>query len=73
MKRLPNTVRVVRGRTIDLECCGMFKLEEGRTYYDDGTTVFDAYIDGGLADGSLEEAKRGRDTITISANDLLRS
>ena len=48
-------------------------LKEGRTYYDDGTTVFDAYIDGGLADGSLVEAKSGRDTITISSKNPLRS
>jgi hypothetical protein len=51
----------------------MFKLEKGKTYYDDGTTVFDAYVVGGLADGSLEEAKRQRDTIVVSARDLLRS
>jgi hypothetical protein len=73
VKRLPKTVRVIRAQEIDLECCGQYHLEEGRTYCDDGTTVFDAYIDGGLADGSLIEAKRGRDTITISAKDLLRS
>jgi hypothetical protein len=73
VKKLPKTVLVIRGHTIDLECCGIYKLQEGRTYYDDGTTVFDAYIDGGIADGSLVEAKRGRDTITISADDLMRS
>jgi hypothetical protein len=72
-KRLPNTVLVIRPYIIDLECCGMFELEKGRTYYNDGTTVFDAYIEGGIASGSLVEAKRDRNTITISANDLLRA
>jgi len=50
----------------------MFKLEKGRTYYNDGTTVFDAYISSGIADGSLVEAKRDRDTITVSAKTLMR-
>jgi hypothetical protein len=72
MKELPKTVLVKRGSTIDLECCGMFKLEKGRTYYNDGTTVFDAYISSGIADGSLVEAKRDRDTITVSAKTLMR-
>ena len=51
MKKLPKTVA---SRTIDLECCGTFKLEEDQTYYDDdGTTVFDAYIEAGIVDESL--------------------
>jgi hypothetical protein len=73
VKKLPKTVLVRRPQTIDLECCGTFKLEEGRTYHDDGTTVFDAYIADGIANGSFEEAKRRPDTITVSARDLLRS
>ncbi len=73
VKSVPRTVLVKQTHIVDLECCGMFELEEGRTYYDDGTTVFDVYISGGLADGRLEEAKRSRDTIIVSAHDLLRS
>ena len=73
MMSLSKTVLVKRTHVVDLECCGQFKLKEGKTYYDDGTTVFDAYIVDGLADGRLEEAKRGRDTIIVSARDLLRS
>jgi hypothetical protein len=73
-ERLPKTVRVMKSHIIDLECCGdAFELEEGQTYYDDGTTVFDAYIEGGLADGSLVEAKRDRNTITVSAQRLLKT
>jgi hypothetical protein len=45
----------------------MFSLEEGKTYYDDGTTIFDAYIRGGLADGSLEATSRRPDTITVTS------
>ncbi len=72
MKSVPKTVLVKQTHIVDLECCGEFKLEEGKTYCDDGTTVFDAYVVGGLADGWLEEAKRRRDTIIVSARDLLR-
>jgi hypothetical protein len=72
VKKLPKTVLVKRTHTVDLECCGLFKLEKGNTYYDDGTTVFDAYISGGLVDGSFEEATRGPDTIPVSARNLLR-
>lgn len=72
MKRLPRTVLVKRGSIVDLECCGDFRLEEGHTYYDDGTTVFDAYIAAGIADGSLEETKRRTDTIVVSARNLLK-
>lgn len=71
MKKLPRTVLAKRAHTVDLEFC-MFKLEEGRTYYDDGTTLPSDYIQGGLADGWLEEAKRGRDTITVSTKNLFR-
>jgi hypothetical protein len=70
---LPKTVLVKRGSSIDLECCGMFRLEEGRTYYDDGTTLFADYIAGGIADGSFVEAKKRPDTIIVSARDLLMS
>jgi hypothetical protein len=40
--------------------------EEGRTYTDDGTTVFDVYVSAGLADGSFEAAKHGPGTIVVS-------
>jgi hypothetical protein len=73
VKKLPKTVLVKVSHTVDLECCGMFKLEKGRTYYDDGTTVFDAYIEGGIAEGWLEETRRGPATITVSAEYLLKS
>ena len=73
MKRLPRTVRVIRGSVIDLECCGdSFKLQAGQTYHDDGTTIFGDYIAAGTADGSLVEAKRDRDTIIVSARTLLK-
>lgn len=72
MQTLPKTVLVKRGSTIDLECCGFFKLEQGKTYYDDGTTVFETYIHGGIADGSLEPAKRQHDTVIVSAKTLMR-
>jgi hypothetical protein len=66
------TVRVIRGQKVDLECCGLFRLEAGKTYHDDGTTVLDVYIGPGLADGSMVEAKRDAATITISAHNLLK-
>jgi hypothetical protein len=62
---IPKVVLVRRGKTIDLEY-GMFKLEVGKTYYNDGTTIFDAYISEGIADGSLEPAARRPDTITVT-------
>jgi hypothetical protein len=69
----PKTVLVRRTHYVDLECCGMFKLEQGRTYFDDGTTLLDVYIDGGIAEGWLEKTGRGPDTITVSARYLLKS
>ena len=44
----------------------MFHIEKGKTYVDDGTTVFDAYIDAGLNDGTFEEAQRQPDTIVVT-------
>lgn len=73
MKRLPRTVLVKRTHVVDLECCGDFTLEEGKTYHDDGTTILDAYIVGGIAEGWLEEASRRPDTVIVSARDLLKS
>jgi hypothetical protein len=66
------TVRVIRGQKVDLECGGMFRLEAGKTYHDDGTTGLDVYVAEGLADGSMVEAKRDATTITVSAHNLLR-
>jgi hypothetical protein len=58
-------VLVKSGKSIDLEY-GMFKLEKGKTYYDDGTTIFDVYIAEGIADGSLEATARRPDTIIVT-------
>ncbi|MDQ6432456.1 hypothetical protein RB623_00130 [Mesorhizobium sp. LHD-90] len=44
----------------------MFDIEAGRTYFDDGTTIFDVYIEAGIADGTFEPTKRRRDTIVVS-------
>ena len=63
-------VLVKRGSTIDLEFM-QFKLEAGKTYYDDGTTIFDAYVVGGIADGSLVETTMRPDTITVTARERL--
>jgi hypothetical protein len=71
-KKLPNTVLALKSRTVDLEF-RMFKIEEGRTYYNDATSVFDVYIEEGLKDGSFAEAKRSRDTIVVSADYLFKS
>jgi hypothetical protein len=43
----------------------MFEIVKGKTYEDDGTTVFDAYINAGLQDGSFEKAIRRPDTILV--------
>lgn len=62
------TRRVVlaqKSQSIDLEY-GMFDVDEGKTYLDGGTTVFDAYIDHGLSDGSFELATRRPDTIVVT-------
>jgi hypothetical protein len=72
-KILPKTVRVIRPCVIDLEFCDEYELEEGQTYYDDGTTIFDAYIKGGIEDGSLIEATRDRNTVIVSSKRLLRT
>jgi hypothetical protein len=63
---MPKTVLVKQGSTIDLEFTD-FKLEEGKTYYDDGTTVFDVYIHAGIEDGSMVAAVRRSDTIVVTA------
>jgi hypothetical protein len=64
-------VRAKRSMSIDLEY-GMFDIEEGKTYVDDETTVFDVYIEAGLRDGSFEEALLGPDTIVVGRPEDLR-
>ena len=59
------TVLAKQSMSVDLEY-GMFRVEKGKTYTDDGTTVFDVYVSEGLADGSFEVARPGRDTIVVS-------
>jgi hypothetical protein len=44
----PKVVLAKRSMSIDLEF-GNSTSRKGRTYFDDGTTVFDAYLDGGFA------------------------
>lgn len=63
--KTPKIVRALRNQSIDLEY-GMFDIEAGQTYFDDGTTVFDVYITDGLTDGAFEPARRQPDTITVS-------
>jgi hypothetical protein len=64
MKR-PQVVLAKRSMSIDLEY-GMFRIEKGKTYFDDGTTVFDVYLEDGLHDGTFEAATRKPDTIVIT-------
>jgi hypothetical protein len=53
-----------RSMSIDLEY-GMFRIEEGKTYTDDGTTIFDVYVSDGLPKGWFEAARPGPDTIVV--------
>jgi hypothetical protein len=64
MKRRNAVVLARKSMSIDLEYC-MFRIEAGKTYEDDGTTVFDVYIDEGLKDGSFENCKRRPDTVLV--------
>jgi hypothetical protein len=64
VKRRNTVVLARKSQTIDLEYC-MFKIVEGKTYEDDGTTIFDVYINAGLQDGSFEKAIRRPDTILV--------
>jgi phosphoribosyl 1,2-cyclic phosphodiesterase len=65
VKGRPKVFLAKRSQTIDLEYT-MFRIEEGKTYFDDGTTVFDVYIDAGLKDRAFEEAPRRPDTIIVT-------
>lgn len=62
---LSKTVRAKRGMSVDLEY-GSLKIEKGKTYTDDGTTIFGVYIDAGLADDSFEIATPERETVLVS-------
>lgn len=64
MKRRNTVVLARKSMSIDLEYC-QFRIEAGKTYEDDGTTVFDVYIDHGLKDGSFEKCDRRSDTILV--------
>jgi hypothetical protein len=64
VKRRNAVVLAKKSQEIDLEYC-MFDIVEGKTYEDDGTTVFDVYINAGLQDGSFEKATRRSDTILV--------
>jgi hypothetical protein len=59
------TVLAKCGMSIDLEY-GFFQIEEGKTYTDDGSTIFDVYVSAGLVDGSFEVARREPETIVVS-------
>jgi hypothetical protein len=64
VKRRNVVVLAKKSQEIDLEYC-MFDIEEGKTYEDDGTTVFYVYINAGLQNGSFEKAARRPDTILV--------
>jgi hypothetical protein len=64
MKRRNTVVLAKQSMSIDLEYC-MFKIEAGKSYEDDGTTVFDVYVDDGLKNGLFEKCERRADTILV--------
>jgi hypothetical protein len=64
MKRRNTVVLAKQSKSIDLEYC-MFRIEAGKTYEDDRTTVFDVYIQAGLEDGSFEKCERRPDTVLV--------
>jgi hypothetical protein len=70
--KLPNTVLALKSCTVDLEF-RMLKIEKGRTYHNDGISVFDVYVEEGLKDGSFARAKRSRDMMVVSADYLFKS
>jgi hypothetical protein len=55
--KIPKVVRARISQEVDLEYRRL-KIEEGKTYFDDGTTIFDVYIESGLRDGSFEVAEQ---------------
>lgn len=64
MGKRNQVVLAKKSQSIDLEF-SMFEIEAGRTYEDDGSTVFDVYIADGLRTGAFEPAKRRSDTILV--------
>lgn len=64
MGRRNRVVLANRSQSIDLEFTTL-DIEAGRTYEDDGTTVFESYIVDGLRSGAFELAKRQPDTILV--------
>ena len=64
MKRRNAIVLARKSQSIDLEYC-MFEIVEGKTCQDDGTTIFDVYINAGLQNGTFEKAARRPDTILV--------
>jgi hypothetical protein len=64
VKRRNAVVLARKSQTIDLEYC-TFKIVQGKTYEDDGTTIFEVYINAGLQDGSFEKAAHRPDTILV--------
>jgi|EndMetStandDraft_8_1072994.scaffolds.fasta_scaffold692298_2 hypothetical protein len=59
------TVLAKRSMSIDLEY-GFFRIEEGKTYTDDGTTIFEVYVSDGLANGLFEVANPRANTIIVT-------
>jgi len=64
MKRQNTIVLALKSQEIDLEYC-QFEIETGKTYEDDGTTIFDVYIADGLKNGSFRKVARRADTILV--------
>ena len=56
------TWRAKRSRSIDLEFDSSFKIIAGKTYTDDGTTVFGDYV----CDELFEPASPVADTVVVS-------
>lgn len=64
MKRVSTVVLARKSQSLDLEYSTL-DIVEGKTYEDDGTTIFEEYINAGLEDGSFEKATRRPDTILV--------
>lgn len=68
MKPRPKVYLAKKSMSVDLEYT-MFRIETGKTYLDDGTTVFDVYAEDGLKNGDFELATRRSDTVVVSHPD----
>lgn len=60
-------VYAMRSFTATLETRSV-KIEAGKTYYDDGTEIFDVYVKDGLERGWFERCSRRADTIVVGAH-----